>query len=123
MKRILVAALLMTSTSVEAQQPIHESLVECSVLVDLMIGEQSKPKDQYEMVDFYVDASRIFRQAAVERSNTAYVTKTSVEKRLVWHQRWDAGQWDDPANRGDLVQWWTYCFKLADHLKLPEPRV
>jgi hypothetical protein len=49
------------------------------------------------------------------------VERTAAEKRQVWHDRWDAGKWDNLENREDLVEWWTYCFKFAEHLEVEGP--
>ena len=106
------------ATPVQAGQPLHESLVECSVLVDLLLGEQSFVPGENDFIDLYVAASASMRDEAVRRKSETYVSKIAREKRAVWHDRWDAGNWDDPANREELVDWWTYCFKLAEHLDL-----
>ncbi|MEM8730397.1 MAG: hypothetical protein AAGF79_10815 [Pseudomonadota bacterium] len=103
----------------KAGQPYHESLVECAVLIDLMLGEQSFVPDQNGMIDLYVAASNAMRAEAERRSSANYVTRTAQAKRAVWHERWDAQGWDQPENRQDLVAWWTYCFKLGRHLNLP----
>jgi hypothetical protein len=101
-----------------AGQPIHESLVECSVLIDLLLGEQSVQPGQNAMLDLYAAASNAMRAEAVRRTSEDDVLEMSDWKRTQWHERWDAGGWDDPAKRADLVDWWTYCFKLADQLDL-----
>ncbi|SNS75581.1 hypothetical protein [Tropicimonas sediminicola] len=102
----------------QAGQPLRESLVECSVLVELLLGEQSFQPGENAMIDLYVSASRSMREEALRRTSEGYVAETALAKREAWHARWDAGDWDDPANRDELVDWWTYCFKLADHLAL-----
>ena len=61
------------------------------------------------------------RTEAEERSSAPYVRKTSAQKVETWHLRWDAGNWDQPANRGELGEWVEYCFSLADHLELKQP--
>lgn len=103
---------------VQAGQPYHESLVECSVLIDLLMGEQSFVPGDNKMLDFYAAASATMRQEALRRSSKSYVTTMAGIKREVWHNRWDAGDWDRRENRAALVDWWTYCFKLAEHLEL-----
>ena len=103
---------------VHAGQPFHESLVECSVLIDLLMGEQSFAPGDNKMLDVYAAASASMRREALRRSSAGYVTDMAATKRRVWHERWDAGDWDRPENRAELVEWWSYCFKLADHLDL-----
>lgn len=101
-----------------ASQPIKESLVECAVLVELLLGEQSFVPGQNEMLDLYTKAAASMRAEAARQADAGYVTRMSAVKRDLWHQRWDEGQWDDPNNRADLAEWWTYCFSLAKHLEL-----
>ncbi|SFB81201.1 hypothetical protein [Tropicimonas isoalkanivorans] len=101
-----------------AGQPLYESLVECSVLIDLLMGEQSFQPGQNEMLDLYAAASNAMRAEALRRSSEDYVVEMSDQIRTLWHERWEADGWDDPGKRGALIEWWTYCFKLADHLEL-----
>ncbi|MBJ3761845.1 hypothetical protein ILP92_03665 [Maribius pontilimi] len=115
---LLLAAL----APAQASQPIHESLVERGVLVDAMIGQQTPIVGSSDFLDMYVHAAEQFRLEATRRSDAAYVGEMSRRKLHVWEDRWDAGDWDDPANRGELVDWWTYCFKLYDHVGLTGPR-
>lgn len=119
--RAIALAATLATTSAQAGQPIHESLVECSVLVDLLIGPES-PADGNRMLDFYVRASQAMRDEAERRTDAQYVRAVSAQKNDLWHQRWDNGDWDDLGNRGELEEWVTYCFKLADHLDLDLPR-
>lgn len=111
--------IVVCAAPVGAGQPIHESLVECSVMIELLTGEQSSIPGQNDALDFYADASRALRNEAVRRTSQDYVERTARTKRQVWHQRWDEGQWDNPLNRGELIEWWQYCFKLGKHLDLP----
>ncbi|SLN09775.1 hypothetical protein PEL8287_00100 [Roseovarius litorisediminis] len=103
----------------QAGQPIHESLVECAVLVELLIGEQTPVPGQNKMLDFYTRAAHLMRTEAARQRDMAYVAETSRVKRAAWHQRWDENGWDEPENREELVEWFTYCMKLGQHLKLP----
>ncbi|MEC9196595.1 MAG: hypothetical protein VX974_03225 [Pseudomonadota bacterium] len=117
----LIAAMCLTPVVATAGQPFEESLVECAVLIDLLTGEQTPmPGDSAEM-DFFVGTAKNMRAEALRRTNAAYVEKTDAEKRQLWHERWDAGQWDIPSNRQELSEWWTYCFKFADHLGVDGP--
>ncbi len=120
MRRLLLAAMLvcLPLPPAYAGQPIKESLVECAVLVELLLGEQSFSPGSNEMLVLYTKAAASMRREATMMSNEGYVTRTASNKRDLWHQRWDAGDWDNPNNRQDLTDWWTYCFKLADHLDL-----
>lgn len=120
LRGVLAASLLSMALSnpANAGQPIKESLVECAVLVELLLGEQSFIPGQNKVLDTYAKAAASMRRAALQKADEGYVTRTADNKRAVWHQRWDAGDWDNPANRDELIEWWTYCFKLADHLNL-----
>ena len=115
---LAILAALAPAAPLRAGQPLHESLVECSVLIDLLLGEQSFVPGENEMIDLYVAGSASMMAEATRRSSPAYVRDMAATKRSLWHDRWDAGDWDNPANREELVEWWTYCFKLADHLDL-----
>ena len=120
MRKLLLATVLggLPFSSAVAGQPIKESLVECAVLVELLLGEQSFAPGSSEALDLYTEAAASMRREATHLANEGYVTRTASKKRELWHQRWDAGDWDNPNNRQDLTDWWTYCFKLADHLDL-----
>lgn len=117
---ILTAGLLagLAGLPASAGQPIEESLVECAVMVELLLGEQSFIPGEDRSIDIYVGAAASMRRKASEMADADFVTRVADQKRDVWHDRWDSGGWDNPANRGDLQDWWRYCFKLADHLKL-----
>lgn len=108
----------MTAFPTQAGQPIKESLVECAVMVELLLGEQSFAPGGNDMLDLYTKAAATMRREAVKKSNEDYVSRTAATKRDLWHKRWDEGDWDNPDNRSDLLDWWGYCFKLADHLEL-----
>ncbi|MBB93916.1 MAG: hypothetical protein CML68_04830 [Rhodobacteraceae bacterium] len=117
----LIALGLSAPAPVNAGQPLHESMVECAVLFELLLGEQSFIPGQNEMIDLFVAGAKEMRREAEERSSARYVRKTSAQKVETWHLRWDAGNWDQPANRGELGEWVEYCFSLADHLELKQP--
>ncbi|MCT4577211.1 hypothetical protein [Donghicola sp.] len=116
------AALLFAATGpANAGQPFEESLVECAVLIELMTGEQTPVSGQSAELEYFVGTAANMRAEAVRRSDANYVERTAAEKRQVWHDRWDAGKWDNLENREDLVEWWTYCFKFAEHLEVEGP--
>ena len=120
MRNLLLAGALacVPLSSAQAGQPIKESLVECAVLVELLLGEQSFLPGKNKMLDLYTNAAIVMREKAASMADTVYVARVATVKRDVWQLRWDEGEWDNPENRQGLADWWTYCFKLADHLDL-----
>ena len=120
MKPVFLAAAIacLPLAPAHAGQPIKESLVECAVLVELLLGEQSFAPGGNEMLDLYTSAAAAMRREATKMANEGYVSRVAASKRDLWHKRWDQGDWDNPDNRSELTDWWTYCFKLADHLQL-----
>lgn len=123
MKTLCAAAALLCAATgpANAGQPFEESLVECAVLIELMTGEQTPVSGQSAELEYFVGTAANMRAEAVRRSDANYVERTAAEKRQVWHDRWDAGKWDNPENREHLVEWWTYCFKFAEHLEVEGP--
>lgn len=70
---------------------------------------------------YYVGTAINMRAEAQSRQDAEYVARTAAEKRQIWHDRWDAGQWDYARNREELGDWMTYCFKFAEHLDVEGP--
>ena len=116
-----VAVLIAASGPAHAGQPYEESLVECAVLLELLTGEQTPVPGQSAEMEYFVGTAANMRAKATHRKDSSYVERTAAAKRQIWHDRWDAGQWDDPENREELVEWWTYCFKFAEHLDVEGP--
>lgn len=123
MKTLIGAAVLAVfgAGPAVAGQPFEESLVECAVLIELMTGEQTPVPGESPEMDYYVGTAANMRSEAARRRDASYVQSTADEKRQLWHDRWDAGQWDNAENREELGEWWTYCFKFAEHLGVEGP--
>ena len=63
---------------VHAGQPIHESLVECAVLIGLLLGEQSVQPGEKDLITVYADAAQAMRTEATRPSSSGYVTQMAA---------------------------------------------
>ena len=117
-KLLAGVALSLAPVTAGASQPIRESLVECAVLIEALLGPDLPPPGANAQIDFYVEFEAALRAEAVRQGGQAYVDDMAVVKLATWETRWDEGDWDNPANRGELAEWMSYCTSLADHLQL-----
>lgn len=119
MKRLIFAAVVAAGLGAPAvAQPINESLVECAVLVDRMLGDDVPAAGSNPQVDFWVSFEVALRTSSIERSGQAYWDDTSVLKQAVWSQRWNGQPPEHPDNVDEAMEWMDYCLSLADHLQL-----
>ncbi|SMY07918.1 hypothetical protein [Flavimaricola marinus] len=117
-KIVGLASLALVPAQAEGSQPIKESLVECAVLIEALLGPDLPPPGENPQFDLYVEFETALRDEAVQLGGQAYVDEMAVAKLATWETRWDEGDWDNPANRGELADWMSYCTSLADHLQL-----
>ena len=103
MEVVRIAALgAVLSGPVHAGQPIYESLVECAVMIELLISEQTPTPGESELLDVFHNGAVQMRLEAAQVKGAHYVEQTARAKREVWHRRWDEKGWDNPANRQEL---------------------
>ncbi len=113
----LVSGLVMLGSPLQAQ-PLNESLVECAVLVDSLLGDEGRAQAGNPQVDFWIGFEQTLRVSAIERAGEPYWNDMAPTKQVTWTERWGGQTPDHPQNMGETAEWMDYCLSLADHLQL-----
>ena len=113
----LVLGLTLLGSPAQAQ-PLNESLVECAVLVDALLGEEGRAQAGNQQVDFWIGFEEVLRTSAIQRAGQPYWDATAPIKRDTWVARWAGETPDHPQNMTETADWMDYCLSLADHLQL-----